>query len=712
MRLWDGQSDFVNFDAIRKRVQEANFAFKPAGVQFYIAKWERYTMPDFWRIDTDEAERTWAQVRGQLQLVFPSLQSNAFPEAKSLTEGNWLRAAAAVAARRSEILIWMPQYNLTGGYWGEVPRFGGPNALLGPEITWKFTHELGHVLGLAHTFDASSPNPITSAAGLKSDYWDLYYDPPNLTFVSSDAAQMYESELTLKNPPGQTDNCSTNANCTVTCTIAGSNYSTGSSMLVGLAFTFAGDNPGGGVFRRGFNAMGYFGNDCATIDGNGMGFSNSQVLQIRRTLRYDTWIIQNPGVADNSFTGGRPLLGNWHGNSTANSRISERLDLDGDSRRDIGIWQPPATPSSLGTFKFLLSGSGYSIGAAVTKPWGRMGDVPAMADYDGDGKTDIAVYGANGPTGSDPQATTAYWSVCTAVSGFSSCTSVQWGNRDDVPLIGTDFDGDNKADLAVYRPSDGNWYWRTFASSTPHIISGEGTWRSDRLIQLPGLYDNDAKTDLVFYDPMVGAFDMYLSSTNWTTRLYRPLPTSVIPQAGLGTAEGRGGAVVVTRAETTRMICSGPICYPARRAVPQVWEEYTGMWHTVWDPVNSAAVTSCQWGRALDTPLGGYIDRDADLASDYAIWRPLPNDNGAYLCILSAAPGTCAGSQYCAYITYLASPRTTVMSVPDMSGDQIDDVMLFNDTASTWHRIDSASYTDSGVLGFVRNFGDPGAVPL
>lgn len=62
MRLWDGQSDFVNFDAIRKRVQEANFAFKPAGVQFYIAKWERYTMPDFWRIDTDEAERTWAQV--------------------------------------------------------------------------------------------------------------------------------------------------------------------------------------------------------------------------------------------------------------------------------------------------------------------------------------------------------------------------------------------------------------------------------------------------------------------------------------------------------------------------------------------------------------------------------------------------------------------------------------------------------------------------
>ena len=41
------------------------------------------------------------------------------------------------------------------------------------------------------------------------------------------------------------------------------------------------------------------------------------------------------------------------------------------------------------------------------------------------------------------------------MSGANQVT--QWGTAGDIPVPG-DYTGDGKADLAVWRPSEGNWY--------------------------------------------------------------------------------------------------------------------------------------------------------------------------------------------------------------------------------------------------------------
>lgn len=72
-------------------------------------------------------------------------------------------------------------------------------------------------------------------------------------------------------------------------------------------------------------------------------------------------------------------------------------------------------------------------------------DLPVPADYDGDGRDEIAVY--NNRTG--------VWKIRNLHTDTD--LEIQWGLPEDRPMPG-DYDGDGHADLAVWRPESGVWY--------------------------------------------------------------------------------------------------------------------------------------------------------------------------------------------------------------------------------------------------------------
>jgi hypothetical protein len=68
------------------------------------------------------------------------------------------------------------------------------------------------------------------------------------------------------------------------------------------------------------------------------------------------------------------------------------------------------------------------------------------ADFDGDGRADMTIY----------RPTDGYWYILTSSTNYGAPVMRQWGENGDVP-VAADYDGDGRSDLATWRPGTGVW---------------------------------------------------------------------------------------------------------------------------------------------------------------------------------------------------------------------------------------------------------------
>jgi FG-GAP-like repeat len=230
-------------------------------------------------------------------------------------------------------------------------------------------------------------------------------------------------------------------------------------------------------------------------------FNNDGLLDLAVVIQDDNAVAVFLGNGDGSFASRKditlPASGGMAGAVVA--------DLNGDGKQDLAIAQfnQPSQGPIQGFITSLLGNGNATFQTPVSSPTSDIGiNGIVAADFNGDGKTDLATASVDGDGGLAVFMGNGDGTFGSPISSFTGVSGLNLG-----PMVAGDFNQDGKSDLVVVSENDA-----TTNSSPMYMLlsEGNGTFQETFLYDLaygsvPGLatadLNNDGNPDLVAGQP-------------------------------------------------------------------------------------------------------------------------------------------------------------------------------------------------------------------